>query len=335
MPGCSHRPYRPVELPERQPPPVSLRPTFGGWNFASQVIDNRSDDVATVETFSFETYDDVAGQVVRVTGEWYRPTTIERPPLIAVAPILGGAIGNYLECRIFGRLAAGEGYASYFLHQDERLLKPFEHATDLERRTRSWVRSMIKALDLLLDRYPLDETRLGSFGISLGGIRSILLAGAEPRFSAHVVCMAGGDLVRILGESRERLVREYLTLRSAALRVSRERVLSDFTANFVSDPLRIAPSVDPESVLFFVARHDDKVPTETGWLLHDALGRPECRTSPLGHYTSIVVLPWAIGHSYNFFAKRFEANRGVDAIPPGGQALPTGTAVAKDEGLQP
>ena len=50
----------------------------------------------------------------------------------------------------------------------------------------------------------------------------------------------------------------------------------------------------------------------SGWELYKALGRPEVRISPLGHYTSILVLPWATRNSIRFFERRFEG------LPGGG-----------------
>ncbi len=306
--GCGHLPF---ESTTRQPQlmaPPELRPAFGSWGFTTEILEELSSDQFTVYRFSFETYCDVLGRTETVSGELYRPTTEGPHPLIAVAPILGGAVGNYIECRAFGEYSAEQDYASYYLYQDVKLLKAYEEASSLERRLRQWVRSMIKALDTISDHYPIDEQRLGTFGISLGGIRTVVLAAAEPRFKAHVVCMAGGGIPRIVDTSQEGMVLRYMRRRTEVQRVSRERIVQDFHMNLLTDPASVASAIDPSTVLMFIAEFDNKVPVETCWLLHEALGRPECRTSPTGHYTSIVVLPWAISHSYEFFARKFTAD---------------------------
>lgn len=295
---------------------VALRPSFRGARLDAWVHDD-SDEDFRVDRFRLTSYCDALGEFVEVEGETFLPRSSlaeggQPVPLIAVSPILGGAKGGYLECRIFGRIAAREGWASFFFFQEKTLLKPFQHATDFERILRSWSRCMIRCTDKLLARYPLDPNRLGTFGISLGGIRNVGLIAAEPRFRANVVMIAGADMASVFAQSQEHLVLRYLARRTEVAGVEAPRIYRDFKTQFVSDPGALAPEIDPESVLLFLARWDDKVPIKNGWELYHAMGRPECRTSPLGHYTSILVLPWAIRHSTGFFHRRFGAVSATD-----------------------
>ncbi|MCI0651435.1 MAG: hypothetical protein L0Z55_06090 [Planctomycetes bacterium] len=317
--GCTHLPF---EAGGAMPPLAPLAraaaaletPEFPSWGF--RISGPGADDSETIrhERFLFTTYDDAAGKCVVVAGEIYLPVAGEagrRFPLIASSPILGGAQSDYFDCRVFGRWACAEGFASYFLYQDEILLLPSSGAIAIERTLESWVEAMRKALAALLARYPLDAARLGTFGVSLGGIRTVILAAREPRFRANVVCLAGADLAAVVADSGESLVERYLARRSEALLAPPEAVVADWRANMHADPLLVAGAIAPESALLFLARFDDKVPAAAGWRLYEALGRPETRISPLGHYTSILLLPWAARHSFRFYARRF-----AEAEPP-------------------
>lgn len=291
--------------PERvtAPPVIYLRPPHAGWNF--RITETSEDDAGerVWARFAFDAYDDVYGEYRTVRGELHFPSGDGPFPLVAVGPILGGVQAGYLDCRIFARNARRAGAASYFLFQEPHLLEPSLGASELERKLRSWVHSMIRALDLLCAEFAIDEGRLATFGISMGALRTVLLAAAEPRFRAHVFCLAGGGLDRILADSVEPLVRRYLERRSELLLADPECIVRDFRSNLVSDPLAVAASVDPDTVLMFLARNDRTVPVANGFELHRALGEPELRLSPLGHLSSLIVLPWAVRETLDFYRR--------------------------------
>ncbi len=285
-----------------------LKPRIPGWGF--ETLGLRVEDDYHVDRFEFRYYCDVQQRFAVERGEVYLPDHVEPPyPLIAVSPILGGALTDYLECRIFGWVMAKAGYASFFLYQDEWLLKPYDGAIDLERALRAWVRNMGRSLDLILANYPIDRHQLATFGISLGGIRNVLVAASDDRYAAHVVCLAGADLAEIFATTNESLVTRYLNRRGQINASSKEQVIEDLRRHLVSDPEVVAPAIPTERILLFLARLDNKVPVETGWDLYEALGRPDLRLSPLGHYTSMLVIPWAIKHSRNFYAHWFSKSR--------------------------
>ena len=304
--GCAHHPARPmVGRSVIEPPP--LEAVYGYWNLRTSRLDELSTAEYDVVRFHFCTFDDAAGGYEEVSGEFYLPQVDQPMPLISVSPILAGAKANYLECRVFGEWAADLGYASFFLYQPERLLEARLSATDIERMLRVWVRSMQKTFTMLLENYSIDESRLGTFGISLGGIRTVLLVATDKRLKANVICLAGGGFHAMLDGSREALVYRYVARRREMLLCDRQSILEDFDRNLTSDPLNVAGAIDPDRVLLVLARLDNKVPIETGWRLHEALGRPELLLSPLGHYTSIFVLPWVMDECHAYYAGKFGA----------------------------
>ncbi len=301
--GCTSVPA--VAHPERitHPPIAYLRPPHPGFGFRFTEPWAPASGDRRVARFAFECYDDIQGEYRTVRGELHLPAGNGPFPLVAVGPILGGVQTGYVDCRIFARHAARLGAASYFLYQDEHLLHPSYGATALERMVRSWVHAMIRALDLIRAEVAIDDARLATFGISMGAIRNLSLAAAEPRFGAHVVCLVGGGLGRIIRVSREPMVRRYLRLRSEALGTHPSRIVADLRENFLSDPLAVAPSIDAERVLVFLARGDRTIPLEYGMELHRALGEPRLELSPLGHLSSLIVLPWATRETLAFYRR--------------------------------
>ena len=60
-----------------------------------------------------------------------------------------------------------------------------------------------RAFDLLASRPEVDGERIGIVGVSFGGIVGATAAGIDGRFSRAVLVLAGGDLMNVIGVSRE------------------------------------------------------------------------------------------------------------------------------------
>ncbi|MEM7168502.1 MAG: hypothetical protein AAF581_23875 [Planctomycetota bacterium] len=301
--GCTYQPANP-EAREPAPRPTHLAPTFPIWSFRTEAGDDKNDHYRT-EKFSFVTYDDVLGDFDTVEGEIYLPLPAadRSVPLVEVSPILAGALTGYLECRYFCRRMARRGFAGFFLYQEERLLQPHLDAVELERSLRSSTRATVKALHALVEHYPIDEDRLASFGISFGGIRNTLLAAAEPRLRANVICLAAGDLSYVISVSQEPGVRRYLAEREELTGSTQAEICADIEAHLESDPMTVAGCLDPNSLLLFFARFDDVVAPDASWRLHQALGQPAVWVVPAGHYGAVLIYPWAIDRSGEFLGE--------------------------------
>ncbi len=263
--------------------------------------------------FRFQTFSEVYLDFRTVEGTWYRTRNREKgvpAPLVLVSPILGGAKDDYLACRVFGSWAAAEGMSSFYLHQDADILTGERDAVELDRLLRENILANRKTLDLFL-ALPgeVDPRRLASLGISLGALKNVLLAAVEPRFAANVLCLAGGDLPRILLESREGMVMRYLRRRRERDGLSPEEVAEEFRRSLLAEPLFFAQFVPPEKALLFLGAFDDRVPYSTGLHLHRALGRPALHVFPVGHYTSILVAPRVARVGFGWIAERFERSR--------------------------
>lgn len=242
-----------------------------------------------------------------VEGEYYQVTTAtpDSPaPLVQVAPILGGALDDYLLTRVFASWAAQEGCSSFFVYQEEIVLQPERGGASLERVLRRTTIENVQALELFASRPEADATRLGCFGVSMGAIRNVLLLAVEPRLRGGILLLGGADLARIVRHSHEPLVLDYLEGR-ARLGMSRDEVVADLSAQIVSDPIHVARYVGPERVLMVLGSLDNKVPYPAGLALHAELGFPELHVYPLGHYTGILAAPSAARLGFEWLRGRF------------------------------
>ena len=75
--------------------------------------------------------------------------------------------------------------------------------------------------------------------------------------------------------------------------------------DLLTDPVKLAPYVDRDRVLMLIARFDSSVPTRYQLKLWRAFGKPCADFVPLGHYTSILILPAHRATLMNFFAENF------------------------------
>lgn len=318
--SCHHVP---LERPVRETPslPVAiagrLRPPQPGSDLRLELL--ATEDHYRHYTLKFETPGSEFSDGCTVTGEYYEPldASPERPvPLLQVSPILGGAESGYSASRTFAVWATQSRLAAFFLYQEESIMALDFDGGDLERRLISTTHENLQAIELMIERPEIDADRLASLGISMGAIKNVLLVAAEPRLTANVLCLVGGNFPEIIRDSREPLVLEYIRAR-ARVGVSKEGVVDDLSKQLVSDPLDVAPYVDPRRVLLFLASIDDKVPYRNGIALHRALGRPELHVLPVGHYTSLVFAPHVAEASFDWIVARFsdeDRGSGVDEV---------------------
>lgn len=313
--GCRHTPAPEHAASPRGVLPAEVaayRPEHPGWGLEWTHV-GWSGHHGEILRFSFNAYSSAESDVRRVEGTFYR--TLRGPPggrapLLILAPILAGAVDNYLACRVFARWACAEGFSAFFVHQDEDVLTVDRDALRLEELARDNIKDNIRALDLLLGRPDVDPGRLGSLGISMGAIKNVVLAAVEPRLRANVFCLGGGNLPEIFGSSRERRVVRYVSSRLAWDGIALGDLQSEVDTFLRSEPLRWASSIAPERSLVFLGTLDDKVPYPQGLELWESLGEPQAYFFPLGHYTGMLAAPFAASRMWEYFHEMFGASSG-------------------------
>ena len=235
-----------------------------------------------------------------VEFEWFESKQPGRRPAIVFNPILGG---DYPLERGICRYLAARGLHVALVHRKTLKVSP-EHPIDrLELLLRQTVVRMRQVVDWMEGEARVDPTRLGGFGISMGGMAGVIAAAVEPRLKAHVVALAGGPLATILVTSHDPLLakprRRYLEHNRMDLATFERRVRDSVK----TDPLVLAPHVDPSRLFLFITLFDRTVGTPNELRLWRALGKPEATFVPLGHYTAYLSLPYLKRASLGFFRK--------------------------------
>ncbi|MBL9088130.1 MAG: prolyl oligopeptidase family serine peptidase [Planctomycetia bacterium] len=224
-----------------------------------------------------------------ISMRWWRPVPADAPrPAIVMSPILGG------EALLVSDLAldlASDGYHVLVVRRGELRVDPARGIEQVEDRLAADVSGQVQALDWLLTHPDVDAARVASFGISAGGIQVAMVAGADPRYRAHVIALAGGPLPDVLTTSSEKQLRRLVASGRAQTGLTTDELREALRRAIVTDPVALARHVPPERVLLILADHDTSVPTWTGEQLREALGRPETVVLPWGHYGSILALP--------------------------------------------
>jgi hypothetical protein len=237
--------------------------------------------------------------------DFYRPAGTNRLPVIVVLPIIGG--GYPLEkhfCSYFAR----QGMAAVLVRRD-RLKRTLDDLNEINDTLQQAAIDARQAIDWIETRPELDTSRIGVFGISMGGIRAAFLAPLDPRIRAAAIGLAGGDLPYIIARSREggivRRREPYLQKRG----IDRDEFEKELRATLAGDPLTVAPSVDPNKVLLVLATFDTAVPSKKGFELREAMGKPETIIVPTGHYTALLYIPYIKSACRRFFKEKFADNQ--------------------------
>jgi len=222
-------------------------------------------------------------------GERFRAALLVYPaegargpaPLLLMTPPTQAAFAARYLARRFARRGVHVAVvepSAVFLEEE---LTPAE----VEGKLREAVVSARTALAALAARADVDRTRLRYLGVSAGAIFGAVLFALEPALDRGVLVLPGGDLPRIVAASDESHVTAYREA-WAARGVPPGDLRRAFAGAVRTDPLRLAPHVDPARLLLFVGADDTKVPTATGLELHQELGRPELWLMAGNHETA-------------------------------------------------
>jgi len=236
-----------------------------------------------------------------VTLEYYAPRSDAGKPVVLVLPISGG--GYDLEQYVSAYFAR-RGWAAVIVHRRKLPREPV-NGEELDAVLRESVIDARRAIDWIETRPELDATRIGVFGVSMGGIRAAILAPADARVRAAVVGLAGGDIPYILRHSaepgirrrRERILKEY--------NLKPDELEERFRTGFLCDPDAFGPYVSRDKVLLVLACCDRVVPIRKGRELREKMGRPETIFLLSGHYSALLCLPYLRHASFSFLHERF------------------------------
>lgn len=232
-----------------------------------------------------------------------QPTRVsDKRPLVLVSPILANS--RFLADQ-FAIDLARHGIHAVMVPRKEITPKEDAGLEIAEDEARLLVMRSRQALDWMLTHPDVDANRLGTFGISAGAITSAMVAGADDRLRAHVWMLGGGPMADVMADTSESSFQEYRRQTMEQHRLSAEETRRQLRDILITDPVQLAGRVRTEDVLLVLARRDTSVPYKWGLRLWRALGYPEIVTTPLGHYTTFLLLPWLQAHTLKFFRTRF------------------------------
>ncbi len=200
----------------------------------------------------------------RVTGLLSIPKNATAPvPIIILMHGLGDHKGvDYVE---YGNaFLLKNGYAVLridFKEHGER--KRDTYKFDLTGDYKYWTRNVIsqtvfdlrRSVDFIETRKELDASRIGYYGISLGGITGTIFCGIEDRIKVPVIALAAGQM---------------------NLRFKDDASTGD-AKNFVSiiEPINFVKQIAPRPFLMLNAKNDEVIPPVMSKLLFDAAENPK------------------------------------------------------------
>ena len=192
------------------------------------------------------------------------PKNAEKPlPVIILLHGLGDRkTVDYIEAG--NKYLVDIGYAVFRIdiaNHGERFENDYDFS--LTGKYRYWTRDILtqtvfdlrRAVDFLSQRPEIDSTRIGFFGISLGGIIGVDFCGVDDRIKVPVIALAGGNLNLMFGmKALSEDVKDYLS---------------------IIDPINFVTMIHPRPLLMINASNDEIVPPITSRLLYNKAKDPK------------------------------------------------------------
>ena len=300
--GCCHLPMRqPAPPPPPLPQELSTQfnyPRTVALDAKEQETTHRSRyEIKRIEMAALPDRFDT-NRLLRL--DYYAPHREGRKPVVLVLPISGG--GYPLEKHVSAYFAR-RGWAAVIVRRRKLPREPV-NGEELSAVLGQSIIDARRALDWIETRPELDATKIGVFGVSMGGIKAALLAPVDKRVQATVSGLAGGDIPYILRHTtepgimrrRERILKEH--------HLQLDEFEARLRAGFACDPNMLGPYVPRDKVLLVLACFDRAVPIRKGRELRDTMGRPETIFLPTGHYSALLCLSYLQHESFKFLRKR-------------------------------
>lgn len=250
-------------------------------------------------------------EILKVNLILYRPLKIEGPrPLVVIFPtILEAGAPEHLVAQYMAKKGMAVAIAEV-----EFLPNPLLPLVEVEKLQR---RDLIKG-KMILDYFEKNENQLidldkvGTWGISLGGVRAATFVGIDDRVKAAAFMSAGGNSADILTHSIQDFVKRFRKIRLETEYLPLQNFFNIIRVNSNADPIYFAKRVDPRNIYMIMPKADKKVHTRTQLELWDAFGRPGpegdnwVSGDHLSAITPYVLYPWAKAKVYKFFKDRLD-----------------------------
>lgn len=174
-----------------------------------------------------------------------------------------------------------------------------------------------RTVDVMLTRPEVNPSKINMLGVSLGGITCAAVAGKDSRIDKAAIVLAGGNLPRIIGNSKEtKKMREIIDNASPADKKFIDEVLADIDPSNNTESLKTRAQAG--RLMMVNAAEDEVIPKECTLELVEKSGmKDKVKMYPgLGHYTAIAMLPQLMSEFVVFFKDETVPERKIE--PPTG-----------------
>ena len=229
----------------------------------------------------------------------------EKRPAILISPILGGN----MVVDHFARYYAGRGYIAVLVYRKK--LWWDDESSDIgqmENQMRVSILRLKQAVDWMSVQPEIDAGRIGAFGVSYGAILHTVLAAVEPRVRYHVLAMPAGPLAEVVMRCPEKQLTKIFKHVKKKYGWTDKQIHEGLKRTLKTDPALFAPYVDRRKVQVYVALFDRVVGASRSFYLWKALGKPDLKILPFGHYGGVLVFPLLQTQSYQAFKKHLGAS---------------------------
>ena len=229
----------------------------------------------------------------------------EKRPAILISPILGG---NMVVDR-FARYYAGRGYVAVLVYRKKLWWN--DESSDIgqmENQMRVSILRLRQAVDWMSVQPEIDAGKIGAFGVSYGAILHTVLAAVEPRVRYHVLAMPAAPLAEVVMHCPEKQLTKIFKHVREKYGWTDKQIEEGLKRTLQTDPALLAPYVDRRRVQVYVALFDRVVGAGRSFYLWKALGKPDLKILPFGHYGGVVVFPLLQTQSYQAFKKHLRVS---------------------------
>ncbi len=238
-----------------------------------------------------------------ITVDWYRPLRLGRYPVVLMSPILAG---DDLYVREFAEFYAERGLNAVLVYRPKEIFSADRDLGDIETHFRESVIQLRQTIDWLEGLEEVDAKRIGTFAISLGSILTTILAAVEPRISVSVLGLPAGHIPEIIMASQDKAIRKRRRAYLEQHGWTKEEALEKLREVIASEPMALAPSIDPNRTLIIVGLFDRVLGIGRSLDLWRAMGRPRLILLPTGHYTAVLATPYLKLATYSFLKRRLQ-----------------------------
>lgn len=264
-------------------------------------------------TTNFETDYPGAPNALEIKTQFYIPNRnnlgTKQIPFVMLLPPMGGT--NFLD-ESMAETFCNKNIAAMIITNDFTGVQsgdvpPVEDHDMAFHRTVAGIKA---AMAFAKDDANIDATKVGLFGVSLGGILGSFAMSTQFDIAAGYFVVAGGDVPHILAYSDNSEVSRIRVERMKLEGFTTKQEYEDFLrVNMSMDPFDVSRSVPPETLYMVISKNDTTVPSDNQYLLHDGFGKPNVRYTNSSHVDTVIdTLLWGDNRRKvaDFFLERFK-----------------------------